>query len=135
MKRRLIWRYIKKSDRWGRAVALSVFAASVLVIGLLNIWLSFYGMLKQDVAQKSGNYHVMLRNTDGFQIDAGKLGEIERECDRSGRTRLLAEEELDGMGEEKAEERFLLSLEAVDAAAFQLCAYPLKQGRLPENEG
>lgn len=135
MKRRLIWRYIKKSDRWGRAVALSVFAASVLVIGLLNIWLSFYGMLKQDVAQKSGNYHVMLRNTDGFQIDAGKLGEIERECDRSGRTRLLAEEELDGMGEEKAEERFLLSLEAVDPAAFQLCAYPLKQGRLPENEG
>lgn len=135
MKRKLIWRYIKKSDRWGRVVALSVFAASVLVIGLLNIWISFYGMLKQDVVQKSGSYHIMLRNTDGFQIDGEKLNQIDRECERSGKTRLLAEEVLDEMGGEKAEESFSLSLEAVDSTAFELCAYPLKQGRLPENEG
>lgn len=134
MKRKLIWRYIRKSDRWGRAVALSVLAASVLVIGLLNIWISFYGMLKQDVVQKSGSYHVMLRNMDEFQLDTEKLDQFDDECERSGRMSLLAEVTLDGIGGEKAEESFSLSLEAVDPTAFELCAYPLKQGRLPEHE-
>ncbi len=137
MKGKLIRRYIRYNKKQSFPLVVSVFLATSLLVGLLNIWMSFREMLVADVYQNKGRQHVWIKDSDGFTVDGNTIETVEsfEKVKSFGVSSQIHEKSVRNINEVALRSEVLLRLTSMDEDAMNIKPPRIHSGRLPRNGG